>query len=106
MTDTERQGGGAEGPTPLHWAAAREPASAAGKLLEAGAAPNAKDNETGATPLHVAAGQGHGRVVRLLIAAGANVNAVNNQGDTPLFLATENGNAAAIGILEQAGGKY
>jgi len=68
-------------------------------LLEAGANPNAKTNNTvhnditsgGITPLHSAASTNHPSIVKLLISHGANVNArlkggIVNDGATPLHL--------------------
>ena len=94
-----------KGVTPLHLAALFGPASVVGQLLEAGADPNAKDNETGTSSLHMAAREGHGRIVRLLLEGGAALNAKDNEGATPLFLAMEGEHALVIALLNQAGGK-
>lgn len=45
--------------------------------------------ENGTTP-YWATVEGHTEIAKLLIASGADVNAVNNEGETPLFLAASN----------------
>ncbi|WKY01757.1 hypothetical protein Q1695_015620 [Nippostrongylus brasiliensis] len=74
--------------TALHYAASKNHREITHLLLEAGADINAAD-KYGATPLHRAASQGHDRVGN-----GDQINHVdvrNSEGNTPLFLACEEG---------------
>ena len=48
-------------------------------------------NSVGRTALHIAAGYGKSKVIQLLIEGGANPYALDNRGQTPSFVATNNG---------------
>ena len=76
------------------------------ELLRYGADPTTRDR-SGWTALHfavsVAEGAGNADTVRALIRGGASVNAVANTGSTPLFIAAQNGHAAACALLCEAG---
>ncbi|KAK7793506.1 hypothetical protein R5R35_001842 [Gryllus longicercus] len=56
------------------------------ELLEAGADPNAVDDE-GQTPLHYAAAANEHTVIRILLTYDANLDARDNAGRTPIDLA-------------------
>ncbi|UCC99109.1 MAG: ankyrin repeat domain-containing protein, partial [Phycisphaerales bacterium] len=57
------------------------------------------------TPLHCAARYGHKEVAELLIAKGAGVNARNNEGQTPLDIAVEEGRPEIVELLRKHGAK-
>ena len=72
-------------------------------LLEAGADPNAR-NDDGLTPLHRGAGNSNPVVIAHLLTAGGDPNAMDNNGYTPLhYAAARSGNARAISRLLSAG---
>lgn len=71
-------------------------------LLDAGANPNATDEE-GRTPLIRAAANGHRGVVELLVGAGADVETQNMQGQTALMYASQNGHREVVEYLLDAG---
>lgn len=71
------------------------PASCVRAFLDAGADPNAAD-EDGATALMHAVWQQDPEVVRLLISAGVNVNAADKDGSTALMAAVEDGGSIEI----------
>jgi ankyrin repeat protein len=94
------------GLTALHRAAGLGDVDLVRKLLERGAAVDARiisdenyNSEWGNTPLHEAAKAGHGPVVDALIAARADVNAANLRGITPLHYAARNESAAVVLLL-------
>ena len=72
--------------TPLHAATSRGDAAMVKKLLEKGAAPDARQ-QGGWTSLHSAASQGNTEIVRLLRARGADVSARTDDGKTAADLA-------------------
>ncbi len=89
-----------DGWTPLHLAAFFGRREAAERLLAAGAALNAKSNNSmGNTPLHAAVAGGRTDVALLLIQRGAEVNAPDSGRHTPLHIAAENGDAAVVEAL-------
>ncbi len=69
--------------TPLHWAARHGQVSTVKRLLQEGAAIDAREH-MGRTPLHVAAMGNHRDTVELLIARGAEINARDRWNVTPL----------------------
>ncbi len=70
-------------------------------LIAAGADVNAKDVQ-GNTALDRAAYYDIGECIQILIAAGANVNATSDT-ETPLYNASDSGNAQVVGILLNSG---
>ncbi len=72
------------------------------RLIEAGAAVNASNND-GETPLHEAAYRGHEAVARLLLEKGAAVNAATKDGVTPLHRAAAEGREAVARLLLEKG---
>jgi hypothetical protein len=95
---------GAQGDTPLHWAAFHGNETMVAQLIARGADVNAAvDN--GNTPLHQAAYCGHTGVVELLISHGADINARTVLGVTPLGWAKRNGHSAVVQVLIAHGGR-
>ncbi len=72
-------------------------------LLKSGCDANVTFKGDGMTPLHWAAvnNVGHGELVKRLLVAGARKDAKNKAGKTPLDLARERGNAAAVKALRE-----
>ena len=68
------------------------------RLLDAGAAVNARDNE-GETALMLASGGGHREVVELLLAKEAEVNAKGTGGETALMGASFNGHREIVELF-------
>lgn len=73
-------------------------------LLQAGALPNACDPQ-GNTPLHVAATSGHSLAITILCNHGKDldINAQNNDGETPLYLASQHGDIHCLNSLIESG---
>ena len=71
----------------LMYAAAANDRELAERLLDGGASPNLKDDESGNSVLHVAAENGAFDVARLLLDRGAVIEAQNNRKVTPLIVA-------------------
>jgi ankyrin repeat protein len=93
-----------EGVLPLQLAAINGSARMIGRLLKAGADPNAALTSTGDTALMMAARTGTPEAVRVLIEAGANVNASETWGGTtPLMWAVSEHQAEAARLLLAAG---
>ena len=91
--------------TPLHCAAACDGRPyAIAPLLAAGADPGAR-TDRGITPLHFAAMHGTPESVRELLAAGADPDARDRAGHGPAWRAWEAGHAAALAMIEAAGGR-
>ncbi|KJH47990.1 ankyrin repeat protein [Dictyocaulus viviparus] len=77
--------------TALHYASSKNRKEITHLLLEAGAEVNAADRY-GATPLHRAASQGHDGIVNMLLSQPKiHIDAKDSEGNTPLFLACEEG---------------
>ncbi len=110
--------------TPLHLAAERGMTNLVELLLSKGADPRARENDRfdnvrkGMTPLHLAAWLpqsvvgntpsgyprvAQDRVVAVLLKAGADVNGRDEAGRTPLLLALQAANDAAVRLLVDAG---
>jgi len=83
------------GNTELMLASARGDSADVGRLLQAGAAVNAK-NHQGSTALMGAAAGGFNDVIELLISAGASVNDRSDKGYTALMFAARNGHAGSV----------
>ncbi|WP_375138233.1 ankyrin repeat domain-containing protein [Wolbachia pipientis] len=74
--------------TPLHWAAEKGHKEVVEALLQVKGIDVNATNQQKETPLHWAAEKGHKEVVEALLDKGANVDAEDENGDTPLDLAT------------------
>ena len=92
------------GRTPLHYAASDGDVGLCRALLEAGAAPNAQD-DNGWTALHFAAQASSEPVAALLVQASANLQLRDSFGNTPLHKAVfhSRGNGSVIALLRGAG---
>lgn len=88
--------------TPLHKAAGAGDLVKVRKLIEEGAAVNARDTLL-ETPLHYAARFGWTEIVEALVQAGADVKAVSSEGQTPLHLAAAGGFADIAELLVKKG---
>ena len=74
-------------------------------LLLAGANPNVAERATGSFPLHPAVKEGHVTTVAALIDGGADVNVVEVDGQTPLYIAAEEGSGEIVRLLVAAGAR-
>jgi cytohesin len=90
--------------TPLRLAVIHGHMAAAEALLNAGADPNAKDNEN-IPLLHQAVIRGKKEMVELLLDKKADLNAKDSEGETALNEAVEQGNNEIIQLLLQRGAK-
>lgn len=72
-------------------------------LLNAGANPNAKGGLEDSTPLIEAVKNGNQALTDLLVKAGAEINVTNNNGDSALTLAKQNGLSTIISTLKTKG---
>lgn len=90
------------GRTALHWAAWTGNADILQRILQCGAAIDAKD-KAGRSALHFAAQNGSVRCVRHLVDSGANPNVSDNWGETPLHLAGSDGRNENVRLLLEAG---
>jgi ankyrin repeat protein len=93
---------GADGTTPLIWAAYHGDAELVSKLIAAGADVNAR-NEFGTSALAEAAIAGYTKVIEALVEGGADVDQANPEGETPLMAVARTGNVAAATLLLDAG---
>jgi ankyrin repeat protein len=75
--------------TPLYFAVRKKDIDTVKLLIAKGANVNVKEEKKGgASPLHAAIERRHPDMAKLLIAKGADLNARNNEGETPLFIAS------------------
>jgi ankyrin repeat protein len=93
---------GADGTTPLIWAAYNGDVELVGKLIAAGADVNAQ-NEFGASALSEAAIGGYTAVIKALLEGGAKADLPNPEGETPLMAVARTGNVEAATLLLDAG---
>jgi ankyrin repeat protein len=97
-----------QGFSPLHYALTARPSSQSiamvKALLSAGANPYLKD-AAGQTPLHVGAAYAQPSVFKALIESlpKESLNQMDNQLETPLWIALENGSVELMGLLIRAG---
>jgi ankyrin repeat protein len=89
-----------EGWAPLHLAVLAGKVGAAKLLLDKGADVNATDRHEKLTPLHYAAWAGDTELVKVLLESKADRGAKDEQGRTPLVLATERKHTAVVKLLE------
>jgi len=89
------------GRTALMYAASGPFAETVGLLLERGAEVNVQGTLEGFTPLMTAAAEGLAGVVRILLDAGANRDIKDQDGDTALTFARQNGHDEVVELLEK-----
>lgn len=87
--------------TPLHVAALENAGEVAAILIEHGADINAENTNFGWTPLHAAALGNAGEIAAILIEYGADINAKDNDGESPLEVATTEGAHAVVATLRK-----
>jgi ankyrin repeat protein len=88
------------GRTALMFASSGPFAETIGLLLERGAEVNVQGTLEGFTPLMTAAAEGLTDVVRILLAAGADRDIKDEDGDTALSFAQQNGHTEVVALLE------
>ena len=93
---------GADGTTPVMWAATNDDVELVRALVKAGANVNAK-NHFGTTALTEASIIGSAPVINVLVKAGADPNTRNPEGETPLMAAARSGKLDAAKVLIEAG---
>jgi ankyrin repeat protein len=91
-----------DGTTPLLWAANKNDADLAGRLIGAGAKPNVR-NQLGSTPLTEAAFYANTAMIRELLGAGADPNLAGADGQTPLMLVARTADVDAAKLLLDKG---
>ncbi len=89
----------ANGATPLFIATHYNQVEAVEALIKAGAEINKMLKINNATSLHIACRKGNLELARALVGGGANVNATLIRGDTPLYIASENGYLEMVKFL-------
>ena len=85
------------GETPLHWSC-HNPYPVQQVLLSSKANPNARDCE-GNTPLHWACQEDNLIAVKALLANGADIDSENEDYETPIEIACQNGSRETFGFL-------
>ena len=97
-------GSGAQGNTPLMWAAANGKGAAVTALVENDASVDLQ-NKSGTTALIFASSYNHASVVTYLVGVGADQSIKSSRGGTALDWATERGYAEVVAILKNAAEK-
>jgi ankyrin repeat protein len=93
---------GADGTTPIMWAAANDDPELVRALIKAGANVKAR-NQFGTSALTEAAIIGSAPIIEALLTAGADPNTRNPEGETPLMAVARTGNVEAARRLLDAG---
>jgi uncharacterized protein len=93
---------GADGATPLMWAAYNDDAELVRALIAAGADVNAQ-NEFGSSAITEAAIIGSAPIIGALLKAGADPNTRNPEGETPLMAVARSGHVESARLLLDAG---
>jgi ankyrin repeat protein len=97
---TEIDAKDSSGRTALMFASSGPFAETVGLLLKRGAEVNVQGTLEGFTPLMTAAAEGLTDVVRILLAAGADRDIKDEDGDTALSFAQQNGHTEVVALLE------
>jgi len=88
--------------SPLHWSLSAETSAAMMKLLELGADPNVRSDQS-ATPLMNAVQSNQKDLALLLVRSGADVNIADHRGFTALHRACEMGHTEIVALLLEHG---